>query len=351
MKYIIKIFNEENKNKIIGILTLLILLWLILYLIPELFVNLFGTILGNLILLFITILVISYDIKLGLILGLLFIIIFRFSQISRTKEGFEFNKYSIHDFILLQSTINPNKIFDINMIKNQATQEELDYFNRNGKWPWSQNTKDLYIKALKKNPYIKVYSDKYSLNYIMTVYNEAAILRLLSYQTKEGQFLINGVLVNDPSGNSKEELPSGFGDFAYKSGLKEDRTRDIIKCNMNKENGATLERITFTGKGGIYGEQNTSVNPVDYNDLENIIPGFKFLNGPCNPCGAINENPDYSCPFKLKIKDKPSFISDVWQTLWGINDKPLQSYPSFLQEYIDPEKFPLLSELQTELNK
>jgi Fe-S cluster assembly protein SufB len=86
----------------------------------------------------------------------------------------------------------------------------------------------------------------------MTIYNQAAILRILSYQTKEGQFLLNGVLVQDPSGNKLEDLPSGFGNFAYKAGLIGNKSDDIIKCNTRKENGATLERITYTGKGGIY---------------------------------------------------------------------------------------------------
>jgi hypothetical protein len=85
--------------------------------------------------------------------------------------------------------------------------------------------------------------------------------------------------------------------------------------------------------------------------LENIIPGFTFLNGPCNPCGAINEKADYSCPFKLNVKKQSPFISDVWQYLWNINDNPLESRPSFLSEYINPNSFPLLSELQTELKK
>jgi hypothetical protein len=120
---------------------------------------------------------------------------------------------------------------------------------------------------------------------------------------------------------------------------------------MKNPNDATLERTTYTGKGGIYGEQTSTVSPVDYNDLENIIPGFKFVNGPCNPCGAVNENPDYSCPFKLSVQNNPAFISNVWQYLWSVDDNPLQSVPTFLSENINPDKFPLLNELQTELNK
>ena len=87
---------------------------------------------------------------------------------------------------------------------------------------------------------------------------------------------------------------------------------------MKNSNSSTLERIKYTGKGGIFGEQTSTKTNVDYNNLEQIIPGFKFLNGPCNPCGAINENPDYSCPFNIKLKNEPTVISNVWKKLWGL---------------------------------
>jgi hypothetical protein len=351
MKLPKNIINEENRTKIIGFLTILILLWLILYFIPEVFTSLFNTILGNLILLTISILTLMYDLKYGIILSLILIVVYRFSQLSKTKEGFTWNKKSTQDFLQIQNTINRNSIFDVNMIQNnQASQEELEYFNKNGMWPWSQKTIELYREAVNTNPYIRTYSGD-AVNNARTIYNEAAILRIISYQTKEGQFLLNGVLIKDPSGNKMEDLPNGYGEFPYKSGLIDNKSDDIIKCNMNKANGSTLERIRYTGKGGIYGEQTSKTTSVDYNDLENIIPGFKFLNGPCNPCVAINENPDYSCPFQLKVKNKSTFISDVWQYLWNINDNPLQSTPSFLSENINPNEFPLLSGLQSELNK
>ena len=46
-KNIKNLINEENKTKVIGLLTILILLWLVLYFIPEVFTTLFNTILGN----------------------------------------------------------------------------------------------------------------------------------------------------------------------------------------------------------------------------------------------------------------------------------------------------------------
>jgi hypothetical protein len=243
-----------------------------------------------------------YDLRYGVIVSVVFIVLYRFARLTQTKEAFTWNKPSTTDFLLIQNSINRQRIFDVDMIQqNQASQEELDYFNKNGLWPWSQKTIELYTEALNSNPFIRTEAMD-AINYARTIYNEAAILRMLSYQTKEGKFLLNGVLVQDPSGNPKETLPSGYGDYAYKSGLIDDKTLDIIKCNMKESNGATLERTTYTGKGGIYGEQTYKVSPVDYNDLENIIPGFQFVNGPCNPCGAVNETPDYSCPFKLSVQ-------------------------------------------------
>lgn len=365
--------NEETKIKTIGLLTILIVLWLILYFIPEIFVSLFNTLLGNLILIISTILIFMNNRTYGLLVGMMILVLYRFSRLS--KEGFGLNisgNFTIDektqemkqqemkqeeikqqmnkDFLQIQNTINRNIVFDMNIINSQASQEELEYFNKNGKWPWSQEVIKLYEEAINRNPYIRTVPEE-ATNYARTIYNQAAIIRILTYQTKEGEFLINGVLVKDPSGNKMEELPSGFGNFPYESGLLGNRVDDVIKCNMKNDNNPTLERVRYAGKGGIFGEQKENVTQVDYNDLENIIPGFTFLSKPCNPCGAMAANPDYSCAYRLKVKDKPPFISNVWQYIWGINDNPLESQPSFLSESINPNEFPLLSELQSELQK
>ena len=366
-----KYINEENKTKVIGLLTILIAVWLVLYLIPEVFISLFNTLLGNLILLVTFLLVYMNNRIYGLLIGLVFLILFRFSQFSK-KEGFNLNltgtfstyddsnetdvpsgsftEKSKTDFINIQNTINKQTIFDMNMISTQASQEELDYFNKNGLWPWSQKVIELYKEAVRRNPYIRTMPDA-AVNEARKTYNQAAILRILSYQTKEGQFLLNGVLVKDPSGNENEDLPNGFGEFGYSSGLLDNLSSDVIKCNLKNDSNPSLERITYMGKGGIFGEQNEKVTTIDYNDLENLIPGFKFLSSKCNPCKALSSTPDYSCPFSLKVKNKSPFISEVWQYLWNINDNPLESQPSFLSEYINSNEFPLLSELQSELQK
>ena len=304
--------NKNTRTELFELFAILIFLLLLLYFIPEVFVTLLNTFLGNFILIILSILVISYNVKYGILLSILLIVLYRFSLLSREKEGFSDPKT---DFLLIQDTINPNKIYDVNMItKNQTTPEELNYFNQNGIWPWSDKTKELYFQAITANPYIKIAPDAALLE-TQTIYNEKAILMALSHQTKEGQFLINGIQVSLPEGNPAEDLPSGFGDFVYKSGLKPNRSKDIIRCNIDN---ATLERIHYTGREGIYESQTSTTSPVEYGNLENIIPGFKFVNGPCNPCGAIREKPDYSCPFQIKVKENDTGISNIWKSLWGL---------------------------------
>ena len=347
-----------TKTKLIGLLTIFILLWLVLYFIPNIFVSLFNTFLGNIILITIVVLASLYNYRYGIILSIIFIVLYRFSHLSKytsssVKESFTWGPDSTLDFLKIQNTINPKVVFDTQILQQQTSQEELDYFNKNGMWPWSQKVQELYKEAVLTNPFVRTLP-KDSLNQARKKYPQSSILQILSYQTKEGQFMLNGVQIPNPNGNPQEDLPSGFGEFGYKSGLIGHLNKDVVKCKLqgtNKDEPSTLERITYTGKGGIFTQQTEETEPVDYTKLEDIIPGFQFINGPCNPCVAFNSIPDYSCPFKLQVKNKSPFISSVWQYLWSINDNPLMSQPSFLSSYINPNEFPLLSELQTELKK
>ena len=310
--------NDENKTMLIGLLTILIFIWLVMYLIPSFFVSLFETFLGRIILIFIVVIVGLNNYRYGFMLGLVLIIFTRFVDLIRIKngkEGFELSQISQLDFLHIQHTINPKIVFDMELIKKQASQTELDYFLKNGMWPWSQEVIDLYTEAINKNPFIRTYSGD-SVNYARKIYNQNAILQLLAIETKEGDFLISGVQINGGPKNDLEDLPSGYGDFGYQSGLIK-HMNPVIKCNIDDNGNASLEKTVYTGKGGIFGEQTSKKSPVDYNNLESEIPGFKFLNGPCDPCKSLNFNSDYSCPYSLDVKGGSSGISSVWNYLWG----------------------------------
>ena len=141
-----------QRSELIGILSILIAIWTILYLIPDFIGSLLNTVLGNIILI-ITILLVGYKNYLyGFVLGVTLVILYRISHI---KEGFTWSQDSANNFILLQQTLHPGLVFDTTQIKEQASQEELDYFLKNGKWPWSQEAQDLYKEAVQRNPYIR----------------------------------------------------------------------------------------------------------------------------------------------------------------------------------------------------
>jgi hypothetical protein len=74
------IFSKKNVNLVVGLLSLLIVLWLIMFAIPSLFYNLFDTTLGILILIAFIFLAAMYDLTLAFGLAIVFIILYQFSH-------------------------------------------------------------------------------------------------------------------------------------------------------------------------------------------------------------------------------------------------------------------------------
>jgi hypothetical protein len=370
-KIINKLSSEDNKTKIIGLLTIMIAIWVIFYFIPNIFASLFNTILGNIILTIITLLVFLNNQKNGIILGLIFIVLVRFASLSNEnksikiiKEGFELSQDSITKFLYLQQTLNPKVVFDIDILKQEVTQKELDYFLEHKEWPWSDEVTKLYIYNLNKNPYIQMYP-KVSLNKVKTIYYESAILKILSMQTKEGQFLLNGVEITNTNFEDRE----GAGSYAYNSGQITPIVAGeghIIKCGLNNQSQQfELQRVKYTGNNGILGYHSEDIQNISYKSLPDMIPGFKFIKEKCDPCIALNNPPSYTCPFNLEVKDRPSGVNPIWQYLWGLNPDPLKSEPSLFESNIDTpnsktenntnneekKQFPLFKEVKPEIDK
>jgi hypothetical protein len=74
------VFSKKNLNLVVGLITLLVVLWVVMFAIPSLFVNLFDTGLGNLILIGFIALAAMYNINLAVGLSIVFIILYRFSH-------------------------------------------------------------------------------------------------------------------------------------------------------------------------------------------------------------------------------------------------------------------------------
>lgn len=74
------VFSRKNLNLVVGLITLLIVLWVVMFAVPSLFVNLFDTGLGNLILVAFILLAAMYNMNLAIGLSVVFIILYRFSH-------------------------------------------------------------------------------------------------------------------------------------------------------------------------------------------------------------------------------------------------------------------------------
>ena len=355
------IFNDKNKNLIIGLVTVLVLIWGLVYAIPDFINSLFHTFLGNLILILITVLISMNNIIYGISTGIIFFILYRVTITSSVKEGFSWTQKSIDEFISLQQSINPNAIFDVDRIQEQASQEEVDYFLKNGMWPWSKEVIELYKNAVSNNNYIRTNLGDSVLE-ARKIYNEYIILEILSWQEKEGQFLVTGVTVSYEKNEDKDR--DGLGTYAYNSELVTDETNpkaSVIKCDTDFEINAdtnqniALKQYQYIKDGSIFGEHQEKITDVDYNNLEKLVPGFKFLKDPCNPCLALNDPANYSCPFKLDIKDTEEGVSPVWSYLWrtkgNITDPELKPLDVSSYEYTGSNTFPILKQLKNELNE
>ena len=76
------VFSRKNLNLVVGLITLLIVLWVVMFAVPSLFVNLFDTGLGNLILIAFIFLAAMYNTNLAIGLAIVFLILYRLSHMS-----------------------------------------------------------------------------------------------------------------------------------------------------------------------------------------------------------------------------------------------------------------------------
>ena len=178
-------------------------------------------------------------------------------------------------FKIYQATVGENNYqYDMHILQQQATASDAEDFLKNGHWTWSDEVKQQYMDAISRHPMIKVDSGE-ALNSATKIYTETAIKQVLLFNTTEGEFLLNG-LQTGPN------------------------VTDTIKCSTDFDN-SVLQKTVFNGYNLRNGYKNTSTTVIENQDIPSQIKGFSFVNGACNPCAAVNKDPDYSCKFKLDI--------------------------------------------------
>ena len=210
----------------------------------------------------------------------------------------------------------------MSVLQDQASEEEAKELLRTGYWPWSDDTKKQYMEGVWQNTMIK-YDPELALDYAMKLYNENAAKRLMSWNTKEGQFLLYGANANGNGSANGNIIGITTGDNGLANGIGQGITVDgeiskknVIKCSNDIKN-PVLQKTTVNGYNLSNGFKNTTTIDIASEDIPNEVPGFSFVRNTCNPCSVFNENPDYTCPFKLNVKGDDE-ISNVWKELWTI---------------------------------
>ena len=352
----------------ISIVSIFIIFSLIVYLKPELFLSIFGTLLGNIILFGLVLGLSFYHIKSGIAIGLFFfmlVLVVRRSNIQKItdldlklgvgvkKEAFTgaivvdnssnsfvgtsgvttthgWSSTLVDEFVNFQKVLNPDITYDMSIVQKQSTPEEVAYLFKNNKWPWSDKLQSLYKEAIAQNSFLHV-DPGISMMDAQQIYNETAMKQLLSYNTKEGTFLLYGATV----GHTKD-LPSNIN--------------NTIQCSTNAEGEHILEKIVYNGYDSIYGNLNKTVTEVNYNELPNQVNGFKFLGTPCNPCVALKSTPDYTCPFALNTGNGYD-VSPIWQMLWNVTPESVTTTTTMNSSPSSDTSFPILSQLKNEMSQ
>ena len=211
-------------------------------------------------------------------------------------EGFTWSKKTIDDFVQYQNTMNVNNYrFNLKVLQEQVPYCEVNQFLKTGYWPWKESTKYLYMDAIAKSPLVKMDPSE-GLDYGMKLYNETAAKRLLSWNTKEGQFLLSGGLL----GNSLN-MPTDV--------------QNTIRCSPDAHK-SVMQKTVYTGFNDWNGYKNSITLDIPNQEIPLEMPGFQFVKEACNPCVALQSN-DYSCPFRLNVKGNNT-VSEIWQDLWGL---------------------------------
>jgi hypothetical protein len=148
-----------------------------------------------------------------LIIGVSLIVI---CKIMRNKEGFTWTKEETQQFITNRNTNNPQTIYNLEILQQNISSDELNNYFTNDKWTWSDDTKRRYFKSLVTNPYIREVNES-GLNRIQKIYPEYAINYILNEQEIAEKKDLEKKAARQ---NAMDDFyPSGIGLFGFSSGL------------------------------------------------------------------------------------------------------------------------------------
>lgn len=295
-------------NETLIYIIIFLLLLFLLYIIPKIMIFLFRSIMGF-ILIFTIIYLISrkknsfrfnHSFAFGLFMIFLIFYLSIYKSISSDnvaslKEGYTSSTWSnelIERFLAYQYFHNPRYIFDIDIIQKQASSEEAEEYLKNGNWNWSSEVENLYTNYIYQLPFVSISSNT-SLEDAKKIYNETAITDLMAWNSKEGQFILNGAVIGQSPG-----LPKNINNQIK---CIKGKMMKIINKDVDIYPGYMIQEKKF----------------LSSEDIPKTLAGFQFIDEICNPCIQGGKN---NCKFKLNIGDGGE-ISSIWEYIWGINKK------------------------------
>lgn len=239
--------------------------------------------------------------KINIILIVIFLTVLYFfaDNLVHRTEGFSWSNKTKCEYENYIKFYNPANRFNIDIMEQNASEDEIKYLLKHNKYPWKKITKDIFIDNIAKNKIISI-EPNIALNENQNIYPERTILQKMGFNTKEGNFLLFGSII--PKSN---DMPQNINNTA--------------KCKADNDGNFSIEKEIYLHTDPITGYKYKKTK-VKNKDIENTIPGFKFVNGVCNPCSVLNDDPKYDCPFTLNVGNDNS-ISPVWKILWNIDDK------------------------------
>ena len=225
----------------------------------------------------------------------------------------------IQEFLKFQATENPDVVFDMDMVQQQANEQEVRELLETGKWPWSERCKKIYADVISKSNMTKK-SPLRGMEVDQTIYNERVMLQMLGLNEPEGKFLLHGKSIPNPN-MLNHYVGSGQGTYGVNSGLIDE---GVYTSKLQCEKGEMkLKQFLGYNKGITAGPIYKSTD-ISFDEIPALYDGFQFVEEPCNPCKALNFPYDTSCPFSIK-KDKK--VSPAWETIWGLPETPVAELP------------------------
>jgi hypothetical protein len=192
--------------------------------------------------------------------------------------------------VKLQSEGKQGLIFKVEDLQKLGVPEEsVKTYITSGSWPWSQGFTNAVKQMMINEP-----------NKNNTTITEDIIK---TQKVWPEQFLLLWL--------------TGLGfNIGFTNVAKSKKLSCKIDSTTKKSTGDSMYTIDDSG--------NVTNSAVDNNLLPTLIPGFKFLSKPCNPCETLNGN--FSCPFAYPdTNGQTLFPGFVMEYAWGLTPTEAKS--------------------------